>query len=179
MILILTAKWRIECLREHAILSEERVCPRRENSICGVSTRASRPLDASRKNKEKRLCQNTNAFLKINNPKLLNKKNYSDTGVNHRFSRKITQIRGTIDKKREKEAFVGVRRVKIDKNQLSLTGENQKSAKNGFPNIGKNKKCHWLHFPTLGKTKNPKSQIKDFRGSVHFDTPSFKFSNAY
>ena len=58
---------------------------------------------------KKRLCQNTNAFLKINNPKLLNKKNYSDTGVNHRFSRKITQIRGTIDKKWEKEAFVGVR----------------------------------------------------------------------
>lgn len=55
-----------------------------------------------------RLCQNTNAFLKTNNPKLLNKKNYPDTGVNHRFSRKITQIRGTIDKKREKEAFVGI-----------------------------------------------------------------------
>ena len=62
-------------------------------------------------------------YLKINNPKLLNKKNYSDAGVNHRFSRKITQIRGTIDKKtgkrsfrrstmnenREKQAFVGVR----------------------------------------------------------------------
>ena len=45
-------------------------------------------------------------YLKINNPKLLNKKNYSDAGVNHRFSRKITQIRGTIDKKRQKEAFV-------------------------------------------------------------------------
>ena len=56
-----------------------------------------------------RLCQNINAFLKTNNPKLLNKKNYSDTGVNHQFSRKITQIRGTIDKKWEKEAFVGVR----------------------------------------------------------------------
>ena len=69
------------------------------------------------------MCQNPNAFLKTNNPKLLNKKNYSDTGVNHRFSRKITQIRGTIDKKtgkggfrrstmnenREKQAFVGVR----------------------------------------------------------------------
>ena len=55
-----------------------------------------------------RPCQNTKAFLKTNNPKLLNKKNYSDTGVNHRFSRKITQIRGTIDKKREKEAFVGI-----------------------------------------------------------------------
>ena len=31
------------------------------------------------------MCQNPNAFLKTNNPKLLNKKNYSDTGVNHRF----------------------------------------------------------------------------------------------
>ena len=101
--------------------------------------------------------------------------------------------RGTMNEKWEKEAFVGVRRVKIDKNQLSLTGENQKSAKIEFPNIGKTKnwlktafpilgrikKCHWLHFPTLGKTKNPESQIKDFRGSVHFDTSSFKFSNAY
>ena len=48
-------------------------------------------------------------YLKINNPKLLNKKNYSDAGVNHRFLRKITQVRGTIDKKRQKEAFVGVR----------------------------------------------------------------------
>ena len=82
---------------------------------------------------QKRPCQSTNAFLKINNPKLLNKKNYSDTGVNHRFSRKITQIRGTIDKKtgkggfrrgttnenREKETFVGVRRVKNGKKKLS------------------------------------------------------------
>ena len=45
-------------------------------------------------------------YLKINNPKLLNKKNYSDTGGNHRFLRKITQVQGTIDKKRQKEAFV-------------------------------------------------------------------------
>ena len=49
---------------------------------------------------------------------------------------------------------------------------NENQQKIGFPNIGKNKKCHWLHFPTLGKTKNPESQIKDFRGSVLFDTSS-------
>ena len=118
-------------------------------------------------------------YLKINNPKLLNKKNYSDAGVNHRFSRKITQIRGTIDKKRQKEAFVRGTMNGKRKKEAFYHGENQNSAKNGFPNIGKNKKCHWLHFPTLGKTKNPESLLSDFRGSVHFNTSSFKFSNAY
>ena len=79
----------------------------------------------------------------------------------------------------QKSAFRRGGKSKIGENRLSQHWENKKLAKNGFPNIGKNKKCHWLHFPTLGKTKNPESQIKDFRGSVHFDTSSFKFSNAY
>jgi len=106
-----------------------------------------------------------------------------------------------MNKKRQKEAFRYGGKSKIDKNRLSATGENQKSAKtafptlgkqeisenqlsqhwenkklakNGFPNIGKNKKCHWLHFPTLGETKNPESLLSDFRGSVHFDTSSYR-----
>ena len=59
--------------------------------------------------------------------------------------------RGTMNEKREKEAFVGVRQVKIgenkfipregkskiDKNQLSLTRENKKSSKIAFPSRGK------------------------------------------
>ena len=36
-------------------------------------------------------------------------KNCSDTGVNRRFSGKIVQIRGTMNEKWKKEAFVGVR----------------------------------------------------------------------
>ena len=123
-----------------------------------------------------RLCQNTNAFLKTNNPKLLNKKNYSDTGVNHRFSRKIDfPSRGKI-KNQRKSTFPTLGKQEISENWLSQHWENKKSAKIGFPNIGKNEKCHWLHFPTLGKTKNPESLLSDFRGSVHFDTSSFFLS---
>ena len=77
-----------------------------------------------------------------------------------------------MNEKREKEAFPRGEKSKNAENRLSQHWENKKSAKNGFPNIGKNKKCYWLHFPTLGKMKNPESQIKDFRGSVHFDTSS-------
>ena len=39
----------------------------------------------------------------------------------------------------------------IIENRLSLTGENQKSAKIGFPNIGKTRKQQKSTFPTLGK----------------------------
>ena len=77
-----------------------------------------------------------------------------------------------MNEKREKEAFPRGEKSKNAKNRLSQHWENKKSAKNDFPNIGKNKKCHWLYFPTLGKMKNPESQIKDFRGSVLFDTSS-------
>ena len=69
-------------------------------------------------------------YLKINNPKLLNKKNYSDAGVNHRFSRKITQIRGTIDKKRQKEAFVrGTMNGKREKEAFYHGGKSKFSEK--------------------------------------------------
>ena len=58
-------------------------------------------------------------------------------GVNHQFSRKIVQIRGTMNGKRKKEAFVGVRRVKIGENRLSPVRENQKTIKIAFPSRGK------------------------------------------
>ena len=40
------------------------------------------------------------------------KKNNSDTGVDYQFSGKFVQIRGTINEKQKKEAFVGVRLMK-------------------------------------------------------------------
>ena len=61
--------------------------------------------------------------------------------------------RGTTNEKREKEAFVGVRRVKIGENKFSPVRENQKSTKIGFPPRGKIKKRRKLAFPTLGKQK--------------------------
>lgn len=69
-------------------------------------------------------------YLKINNPKLLNKKNYPDTGGNHRFLRKITQVRGTIDKKRQKEAFVrGTMNGKREKEAFYHGGKSKFSEK--------------------------------------------------
>ena len=61
--------------------------------------------------------------------------------------------------KYEKSRFVGVRRTKISENQLSSTGENQKSAKIGFPNIGKIKNRRKTAFPILGKQKISKKQL--------------------
>ena len=46
-------------------------------------------------------------------------KNHSDTGYNERKTGKGGFRRGTMNKKREKEAFVGVRRVKNGKKKLS------------------------------------------------------------
>ena len=86
-----------------------------------------------------------------------------------------------MNEKRKKEAFVGVRRVKIGENRLSPVRENQKSAKIGFPPRGKiknrrkstfrhggkqeitenwlsltgeNQKTTKIGFPNIGKTKN-------------------------
>ncbi|MFC2372367.1 MAG: hypothetical protein ACFNNK_10200, partial [Segatella oris] len=101
------------------------------------------------------------------------KKICPDTGVNCRFSRKIVQIRGTMNEKRKKEAFVGVRRIKIGENRLSPVRENQKtikigfpsrgkirkSAKNVFPNIGKLKIQQKSTFPTLGRLENSENQL--------------------
>ena len=52
----------------------------------------------------------------------------------------------------------------IIENRLSLTGENQKSAKIGFPNIGKTRNHRKSTFPTLGKQK-----IGEKRLSQHWE----------
>ena len=109
-------------------------------------------------------------------------------GENQKSTKIGFPSRGKI-KKRQKSAFPHGGKQENSENRLSATRENQKTTKIGFPNIGKTrnwrktafpilgriKKCHWLHFPTLGETKNPESLLSDFRGSVHFDTPSFIF----
>ena len=86
-------------------------------------------------------------------------KNCLYTGYNHQFLRKTTQIRGTINEKRQKEAFVGVRWVKIDEKRLSATGENQKLAKISFPSRGKIKKQRKTTFPHGGKQEISGKQI--------------------
>ena len=53
--------------------------------------------------------------------------------------------------KYEKSRFVGVRRTKISENRLSLMGENQKSAKIGFPPRGKIRNQQKSAFPREGK----------------------------
>ena len=55
--------------------------------------------------------------------------------------------------KYEKSRFVGVRRTKISENQLSSTGENQKSAKSIFPSWGKIRNQRKSVFPHGGKSK--------------------------
>ncbi|WP_315563078.1 hypothetical protein [Segatella oris] len=67
-----------------------------------------------------------------------------------------------MNEKREKEAFVGVRRTKIGKKRLSATGENQKSAKIGFLNIGKTRNQRKLAFPTLGKQKIGEKRLSQY-----------------
>ena len=69
-----------------------------------------------------------------------------------------------MNKNREKEAFRYGGKSKIDKNRLSATGENQKSAKIGFPNIGKTRNQQKSTFPTLGKQK-----IGEKRLSQHWE----------
>ena len=53
-------------------------------------------------------------------------------------------------------------------------GENQNSAKNGFPSRGKIKKRRWLHFLLLRKTKKPRKFDKTtFGGQFTFYILSF------
>ncbi|VEH16207.1 Uncharacterised protein [Segatella oris] len=61
--------------------------------------------------------------------------------------------------KYEKSRFVGVRRTKISENQLSSTGENQNSAKNGFPSRGKIKNLRKSAFPHGGKSEISKNRL--------------------
>lgn len=61
--------------------------------------------------------------------------------------------------KYEKSRFVGVRRTKICEKRLSSTGENQKSAKIGFPPRGKTRNQRKTAFPREGKSKNAVGSI--------------------
>ena len=67
-----------------------------------------------------------------------------------------------MNEKREKEAFVGVRRVKIGENRLSPVRENQKTLKIGFPPRGKIKNQRKLAFPTLGKQKIGEKRLSQY-----------------
>ena len=82
-----------------------------------------------------------------------------DTGVNHQFSGKIVQIRGTMNGKRQKEAFVGVRRVKIGENRLSPVRENQKTIKIAFPSWGKTRNHRKSAFPHEGKQEISENRL--------------------
>jgi len=74
-------------------------------------------------------------------------------GYDERKTEKRGFRRGTMNEKREKEAFVGVRRVKIGENRLSPVRENQKTIKIAFPSRGKTRNHRKSLFPTLGNSK--------------------------
>ena len=67
-------------------------------------------------------------------------------------------------KNRRKQIFPREGKSKIGENWLSLTGENQKSAKIDFPNIGKTRNQQKTAFPTLGK-----QEISENRLSQHWE----------
>ena len=75
--------------------------------------------------------------------------------------------------KYEKSRFVRVRRTKISENQLSSTGENQKSPKNGFPSRGKIKIQRKSVFPHGGKSEIPKNQLSLMRENQKSAKSSF------
>ena len=64
-----------------------------------------------------------------------------------------------MNKKRQKSIFPHGGKSKISEKRLSLTGENQKSAKIDFPNIGKTRNQQKSAFPTLGKSKNDENRL--------------------
>ena len=65
--------------------------------------------------------------------------------------------------KYEKSRFVGVRRTKISEKRLSPTGENKKSAKNGFPPRGKIKNQRKTAFLHGGKSEISKNRLSPAR----------------
>ena len=65
--------------------------------------------------------------------------------------------------KYEKSRFVGVRRTKISEKRLSSTGENQKSAKNGFPPRGKTRNQRKPAFLHGGKSEISKNRLSPAR----------------
>ena len=83
--------------------------------------------------------------------------------------------RGTMNEKREKEAFVGVRWTKNGKRRLSATGETQKSAKIGFPPRGKTRNRRKTAFPHGGKSKNDENRLSQHwenKKSAKIDFPN-------
>jgi|GEM_PF-1507008 len=66
--------------------------------------------------------------------------------------------------KYEKSRFVGVRRTKIGEKRLSSTGENQKSAKNGFPPRGKIRNQQKSAFPREGKSEISEKRLSPREG---------------
>ncbi|EFB32062.1 hypothetical protein HMPREF0971_01593 [Segatella oris F0302] len=67
--------------------------------------------------------------------------------------------RGTMNENQRKSAFPYGGKSKNDENRLSLTGENQKSAKIGFPSRGKIKNQRKSPFPHGGKQKIGKNWL--------------------
>ena len=104
-------------------------------------------------------------------------RNNSDTGVNHYFSGKTVQIRGTINEKQKKEAFVGVRLMKNAENKASYPYDerktrkitlrrdtmNKETAKNSFPSRGKTRIQRKSTFPHEGKEGNSEKRISPAR----------------
>ena len=71
--------------------------------------------------------------------------------------------RGTMNEKREKEAFPRGGKSKISKKRLSLTGENQKPAKIGFPSRGKTRNHRKSTFRHGGKSKIGENRLSPTR----------------
>ena len=64
-----------------------------------------------------------------------------------------------MNERQEKEAFVGVRRVKIGENRLAPVRENQKTIKIGFPSRGKTRNHQKSAFPHGGKQEIIENQL--------------------
>lgn len=80
-------------------------------------------------------------------------RNNSDTGVNHYFSGKSVQIRGTINEKQKKEAFVEVRLMKNAENKASYPYDERKTRKITLRRDTMNKETAKNSFPSRGKTR--------------------------
>ena len=103
-------------------------------------------------------------------------KNCPDTGHDERKMEKRGFRRGTMNEKREKEAFVGVRRIKIGENRLSPVRENQKTIKIVFPSRGKTRNHRKSSFPHGGKQEiieNRFSLMGENKKSLKIAFPNF------
>lgn len=72
-------------------------------------------------------------------------------------------VRGTTYKNQRKSAIFHEGKSEISENQLSLTGENQKSVKNGFPPRGKIRNHQKSVFPHEGKSEISENQLSPAR----------------